>query len=255
MIEDSKQLRAREYISHLGTIGRHHFTSAEARAALGVSAKAAIASPARGFHVVVPPEHRKLGCLPAEHFIPALMNREELPYYAGLLSAAQFHGAGHHRPQEFQVMLGRPRRNIKCGKVRVSFHVRKNLSAVATKGLNTPRGSILVSTPEATAMDLVGYQNRVGGLDLVATALSELAEQMEPDHVLNAAQTAPVAWAQRLGFLLDSVEREGLTSPLAEYVQARVRNFAPLLPASPRHRAGRNAKWKLIVNADVETEL
>ena len=266
MIKDSKKLRARDYVAHLGTIGRHHFTIEEAHAALGVSAKATkmalgrlssrdlIASPARGFYVVVPPEYQKLGCLPAEQFIPAQMKFEDRRYYSGLLSAAQFHGAAHHRPQEFQVMIEKPRRKVICGNVRISFHVRKNLSKVATKEINTPRGTVLISTPEATALDLVGYHKSVGGLDQVATVLSELAERIEPDLLLDAAKSAPVAWAQRLGFLLDLVERHNLTPKLEKYIQRKVRNDVPLLPTAGRSPSSRNKKWKLIVNAQVESE-
>ncbi|MCL4766883.1 MAG: hypothetical protein KJZ80_11655 [Hyphomicrobiaceae bacterium] len=58
------------------------------------------------------------------------MERAELPYYAGLLSAAQYHGAAHHRPQEFQVVVAKARRPTSCGKVRVAFIARKNLPEV-----------------------------------------------------------------------------------------------------------------------------
>ena len=47
------------------------------------------------------------------------------------------------------------------------------------QSFNTPRGTILVSTAEATAVDLVGYQHHAGGLDQVATVLSELAEHID----------------------------------------------------------------------------
>ena len=87
-----------------------------------------VASPARGFYVIVPPEYKRLGCLPADQFIPQLMERLGLPYYAGLLTAAQYHGAAHHRPQEFQVVLPKNRRPIACGAVRVAFVARKRRS-------------------------------------------------------------------------------------------------------------------------------
>lgn len=100
----------------------------------------AIASPARGFYVIVPPEYRALGCLPAEQFVPALMKRLGLPYYAGLLTAAQYHGAAHQRPQEFQVFLDRRRRPIACGRVRVAFMVRTRLRDVPVQeGQHAPR--------------------------------------------------------------------------------------------------------------------
>src|SRR5882724_4388599 len=101
----SGHLHAREYITNLAASGRYHFVSGEARSALGTSAAAVklalnrlakqkiIASPARGFYVIIPPEYRSLGCLPADQFIPALMKRSGLSYYASLLSAAQYHGA------------------------------------------------------------------------------------------------------------------------------------------------------------------
>ena len=115
----------------LASRGRYQFSSEEARKALGVSEAAAklalnrlarrglIASPARGFYVIVPPEYRSIGCLPADQFIPALMKRRGLSYYAGLLSAAQYHGAAHYRPQEFQVMVSKNRWPIECGAVKL----------------------------------------------------------------------------------------------------------------------------------------
>lgn len=113
--------RARVVIADLASRGRYHFTSSDLHSVLGVSeaaarqalsrlaAKGEIASPARGFYVIVPPEYRRLGCRPADQFIPALMEHRSARYYVGLLSAAQYHGVAHHRPQEFQVVLQRNR--------------------------------------------------------------------------------------------------------------------------------------------------
>jgi hypothetical protein len=53
--------------------------------------------------------------------------------------------------------------------VRVIFIARKYLQDVPVQAFNTPRGTIQVSTPEATAVDLVGYSRHAGGLDQVAT--------------------------------------------------------------------------------------
>jgi predicted transcriptional regulator of viral defense system len=257
---------ARSYIRDLAASGRYSFTSPEARAVLGVSADAAkvslhrliregeIASPARGFYVIVPPEYRSLGCLPADQFIPALMQRAAVPYYAGLLTAAQYHGAAHHRPQEFQVMLAESRRPIHCGQVRVAFFVRKRLREIPLQNFNTPRGTIQVSAPEATALDLVGYQQQVGGLDQVVTILSELAERIDPQKLAVVAQTAPLPWAQRLGYLLEQAGAAEKTVDLKSLVKKSARETVALLPGAPADKARRDADWKLIVNADVETE-
>ena len=267
MNTDSPPLHARGYIEALASHGRYQFSSEEARKALGVSEAAAklalnrlarrglIASPARGFYVIVPPEYRRLGCLPADQFIPSLMQRQGLAYYAGLLSAAQFHGAAHHRPQEFQVMLAKARRPIRCGQMRVTFHIRKRLKEVPVQTFNTPRGTVLVSTPEATALDLVGYHELAGGLDVVATVLAELAEKIDPEKLAAAAQTAPLPWAQRLGYLLQKIGAAEKAAALKDYVRRHARQSAALLRGAPAKDAPRDAAWKVIVNADVEAEL
>ena len=131
------------------------------------------------------------------------MEQLGLGYYVGLLSAAQYHGAAHHRPQEFQVVTGTKRRGIARGAVRVVFVVRKRLADVPTQPFNTPRGTIRVSTVEATAVDLIGYPHHAGGLEHAATVIAELAERIDPERLVAAARTAPMPWAQRLGYLLD----------------------------------------------------
>ena len=263
----SSRPSAREFVTSLAAAGRYHFVSREAQSALGVSADAAklalnrlakqqrIASPARGFYVVVPPEYRSLGCLPPDQFIPALMERLDLPYYAGLLSAAQYYGAAHHRPQEFQVLLARNRRPIQCGRVRVAFMARKRVAEVPVQRFNTPRGTVLVSAPEATAVDLVGYHHRAGGLDQVATVLSELAEQINPEELVAAAQTAPIPWAQRLGHLLELGGFVEKAASLKAYVREHAKQSTALLPAAPHRPSQRDKGWKLYVNAEIEAQL
>ena len=216
--------------------------------------KGEIASPARGMYVIVPPEYRALGCLPADQFIPALMAESDTPYYAGLLSAAQYHGAAHQRPQEFQVMLGKSRRPIVCGRVRIVFHVRRNIGDVPVQHINTPRGTVAVSTPEATAFDLVGYEAQIGGLDAVATILIDLAEKLDPKKLAMLAPAVPLAWAQRLGYLLEHIGEARIAKSLKDYVHAQARDATPLQPSAYKARFPRNQDWRLIVNAKVEAE-
>ncbi len=258
---------ARDYIDSLAATGRYHFDSAAARAALGVSTSAAnaalhrlakqglIASPARGFYLTVPPEYRSLGCLPAEQFIPALMKREGRSYYASLLTAAQYHGAAHQRPQAFQVLVDRQRRSLSCGNVRVIFMLRKRLQEVPVHAVNTPRGTLRVSTPEATAIDLIGYHEKVGGLDQVATLLVELAERLRADRLPEAATAAPISWAQRLGYLLEQVGAPEKAIALQDYARTRARESTLLLPGLPKEGGQRDKRWKLWVNVQVEPEL
>src|ERR1700722_19529948 len=74
--------------------------------------KQEIASPLRGFFVIIPPEYQSLQSLPPDQFIDDLMQHLKTPYYVGLLSAAQYYGAAHQKPQAFQVISSEARRNI-----------------------------------------------------------------------------------------------------------------------------------------------
>lgn len=262
----NNQVSARDYIDQLASTGRYQFTSRDARAALGVSADATklalnrlarqgrIASPARGFYVIVPPDYQSLGCLPAHQFIPALMKQKQLVYYVGLLSAAQYYGAAHHRPQQFQVLLEKNRRSIQCGKVRVMFVARKQIKEVSTRAFNTPRGEIQVSTPEATAVDLAGYPQHAGGLDNVATILVDLAESINPSLLPEAAATAPLPWTQRLGYMLDLTDAANVADPLRAYVRQNAREYTPLVPGRSSIDTKRDPDWKIIVNSELVPE-
>lgn len=164
-----------DYISELAAKGRACFSFEDIEKLTRIKAslrrlskKGEIAMPYRGFYVIIPPEYRAMGCLPAEQIIPDLMEHLKEVYYTGLLSAAEYHGAAHHRPQVFQVVVAKSRRPIRCGKVRVEFIFRKNAASIPTQPRNTPAGILKIATPEATALDLIGYVGRCAGLDNVA---------------------------------------------------------------------------------------
>jgi predicted transcriptional regulator of viral defense system len=257
---------AAEFIDHQAATGRLHFTTGEAREALGSSLaavrgalrrlekKGAIAAPYRGFHVIVPPEYRSLGCLPPDQFIPDLMKHLGLRYYAGLLTAAEYHGSAHHRPQRFQVVVARNRRPLRCGSVQVEFIARHDFEQTSTKAVNTPRGTLLLSSPEATALELVGYAHRCGGLDNVATVLAELAEFLDPVKLRAAAKLCPVSWVQRLGFLLEKAGKKRLAQEIHPFVHQRAHAITPLVRNAPRREVPRSNRWRLLVNAHVEPE-
>lgn len=265
--DEGTALNTRDFIEERAANGSYHFTTEElsrdthvsylaANAALRrLRAKGRVAMPFRGFNVIVPPEYRRLGCLPADQFVPQLMAHLGLSYYAGLLSAAEYHGAAHQRPQVFQVVVEKGRPQVSCGRIRIWFVARRNVKQVPREKRNTPRGFIELSTPEATAFDLVGYPSRSGGLSNVATVLGELAEKLQPKRLAQVARLSPVPWSQRMGHLLEIVQAGKVTGPLAEYVARNAREYVPLNPQHEMDRCERSARWRLIVNEEVEPDL
>jgi len=67
--------------------------------------KKEIVSPSKGYYLILTPEFRKQGCLPADYFIDDLMQHWKKDYYVCLLTAALYYGAAHQQPQTFQVMI------------------------------------------------------------------------------------------------------------------------------------------------------
>lgn len=260
-------MHGQKYISGLTASGRYSFAAEEAIEALGASAvatraalrrlrqKGELAMPYKGFYVIVPPEFRNIGCLPASHFIPDLMNHLGEKYYAGLLSAAEFSGAAHQRPQVFQVITAKNKPQIICGKVRVEFIARKNMEKIPTTDFKTPRGYLKISVPAATAFDLVGYPRHAAGLDNVATVLAELAEQIDGVDLRQIAELSPISWAQRLGYLLDIMGAQDKTEALAGYIAQKKPVVVPLVPSQPRRGISRLERWRLLVNAKVEADV
>jgi predicted transcriptional regulator of viral defense system len=215
------------FLTDLTAKGYCYFTYPQVKEALGVSdiavraalrrlkQKGELAHPLSGFYVIVPPEYRILGCRPAEHFIHELMEFINTPYYVSLLSAAQYHGAAHHRPQQFQVITTQKRRPITCGRIKIVFITKKDTEQTSTQNLNTSQGAVVISTPEATAIDMVSYPNRCGGLDNVLTVLTDLVKKMDADKLQKIASTAEeITWVQRLGFLLDLIKANHLSDVL-----------------------------------------
>jgi predicted transcriptional regulator of viral defense system len=259
-------MRGRAYIEELASNGRYHFSSNEALHAIGSSQAAVraqlrrlkeqglIAEPTRSFHVIVPPEYRRIRCLPAEQFVHQLMDVWGEPYYLGLLSAAERYGAAHQRPQACQVMVRKNRAALSCGKVRVEFIARGDLEKMPFTTINTPRGVLRYATPEVTALELMGYPRHAGGVSNVATVTAELAEGIDAAKLLEAARLSPVGWSQRLGYLLELVGRKDLAKTLEPFVEEQAKSYTPLRRAAAIASAKRSAKWKIIINAEVEPD-
>jgi len=111
-----------------------------------------------------------------------------------------------------------------------------------------------VSTPEATAFDLVGYEARIGGLDAVATILAELSEKLDAGKLVALAPIVPLPWVQRLGYLLERIGESPRAKALKDYVGKHARESTALVPAESIANRPRDHDWKLIVNTDVEAE-
>ncbi|MEE9170762.1 MAG: type IV toxin-antitoxin system AbiEi family antitoxin [bacterium] len=220
--------------------------------------KGRIVSARKGFYVIVPPEYSQRGILPPSLFINDLMDFLSKPYYIGLLSAAAMHGAGHQQPQEFYVITVKPAmRPITCKDIKINFNVKSSLFIPGLEKRKTDTGFIKVSNPELTALDLIQFENRIGGLDRVVTLLDELAEKFNRERLQQLLSTnISTAYLQRFGFILDQIlELDDLAQAVFENLKKRNRFRVPLKTSTPKSGFPVNGRWKIIENANLESEL
>lgn len=255
------------WIEALPEGGRYVFTRADARAASDASDAAikttlyrlkrsgAVVSPRRDFFVVVPREYRSAGCPPATWFIDDLMRHLGRRYYVALLSAAALHGAGHQQPMAFQVMADAPERDIEVGRVRIELHVSRRLEGAATQAMQTETGTMVVATPETTAFDLVRFPAAAGYWSNIATVLAELAEKLDPSALVAGAGRVARSDIQRLGWLLELVERPELADALAAALGGKRLLPTPLTSTRDVANAPLDPRWHVLVNDDVEPDL
>lgn len=264
----------RQYVKYLASHGQRAFTSDNALEVLKISRSALnsqahrlkksgdLASPAKGFYVIVPPEYQTWGCLPAEDFIPLLMKHWQIPYYACLLTAAKYHGASHQAVQRFYVMLNQQKRPVLCGKIMVEFIQNKYLDQTPTQLLTVRTGYLSISTPEATIMDMLCFTKQSGGLNHIATVLTELIEVINPDKLLMLAKISQsTAWIQRLGYLLqiiEPLETENLNqciNLIRNYLNTKKIRSVLLDPNITRKNFPVDSTWKVIINTTVESDI
>ncbi len=112
-----------------------------------------------------------------------------------------------------------------------------------------------VSTPEATAFDLVRHVAPAGHLSNVATVLVELGESIVPDRLQAMARSSWVPDVQRLGYLLDLVQLSALADRLAEVLATRSRRRVPLHPGLQDPGVDVERRFRVAPNVTVEPDL
>lgn len=260
-------MKAHTFINDLRSQGRFSFTVADAEKALALEKLPClnalhrlkknnlIVSPAKGFYLVLPPEYQAYGCLPADMFIADLMRYWGLPYYVGFLSAAQYYGAAHQKPQRFQVVTLKNRPSIHCGRIYIEFIAKKQIDSRLVKNFNTVAGVIDVATAELLAADLVSSPRYAAGINNVATILSELAETLDAKKLLELIRiNTELFWVQRLGWLLEFLGEEELANTLFTTVEGKTLHWVRLVSRAPYNPIERNKKWHVIVNTTVEPD-
>lgn len=232
-------------------------TAAVGKALKRLADKGRIRRIRKGFYAIVPVEYAAQGIPPSDWFIEDLMRSLDLPFYIGLLSAASLHGAAHQQVQQLQIVVPRQERPLGVAGLSIRFFQKQDFISTALQSRKGHSGMLPVSTPEATAFDLVRNARHIGGLDAVLTVLSELVESIEPGNLAAAATAeSETAQIQRLGWLLDHLDQTFLADALhAALPKSKPLARAALDPGAPRTGTITGNRWRILENIQPEANL
>ncbi len=202
------------------------------------------------FFLIVAPEHRSMGAPPAIWWLEDYFNWLNQPYYLALQSAASSFGSNPQALQVTQVMTNRPRRPLKVGRIQVRFFVKSGIAKTPTQRLPQAVAPLWVSTPEATAFDLIRYATSVGGIERAAETIAPLLPLLrarELKRVLEA-ENEP-ATAQRLGFVLEAGGAKRLAKVIHDWLPEKL----ALVPLSPIQGSRQDfpvvERWQVLNNS------
>ncbi len=142
-------------------------TAAVGKALKRLAEKGRVKRICKRFHAIVPVEYATQGIPPSDWYIEEMMRSLDQPYNIGLLSAAALHGAAHQQVQQLQIVVPRQERPLGLPGLSIRFFRKQDFATTPIQSRKGHSGMLPVSSPEATALDLMRYSRHIGGLDAV----------------------------------------------------------------------------------------
>lgn len=102
-----------------------------------------------------------------------------------------------------------------------------------------------------TALDLVQYHKKIGGLNRILFIIEELVETINPKKLVILLESTPVPTIQRFGYLLDFLGERIISDKVYSFLKGRKLLKIPL-SLSHRYKNGEvENKWNVIVNLNL----
>lgn len=254
------------------SLGRYSFSSAELKKFYNdktenavllslkrLADKGKIFSVYKGYYLIIPPQYSNLGIIPVPLFIDAFMKFLNAEYYLALISSAAYHGASHQQPQEYFVATDRKRlKSLVKKELIINYIYVPDIKSELLVKLKTEAGYMFISNPALTAVDLVKYEKKIGGLNRAATVLAELSEEIkEVDFNNYLLKNVSAVSLQKLGYLLENVcGKKDLADALFRLMSKKnIKIFrTPLKGVKKKSGFSSANRWKIIVNTKIEID-
>lgn len=217
--------------------------------------KKQIVALARGLWAVVPFENIQMGAPEPVRYIDSLMNFYRCEYSVGWLTAASLYGANHQAPQVFQIVTNKTIKDRKIGISELKFYKRSYIDVITKKRHVISDGIINVPTVGSTMLMLCADLIISGGIDNVATIISELAEVSENylSEILMDANLFQTSAVRRLGWILDNIVNDGNLDGLKKICDDGTN--PSLLSPYNSHSGVIDTNWNLIINRNIEVDI
>ncbi len=212
----------------------------------------------QGFYLILPPRYRSYQKIPLDLYSEKLFNYLNKPYYIGLYSAAAFYGASHQQVQKEYLITQVPNiRNIKKGVIFLNVFASSCWPSQNILQKKSDAGYFKVSSPALTAIDLIHYQTKLGGINRMLAIIEELMEEIKTEDIKKLLSWYPhTSSIQRLGFLLSELQADpAIVKLLSEYLKKK-KNYPILLSPEKNRKPGSTDNiWKVDVNIEMESDL
>jgi hypothetical protein len=207
-------------------------------------------------YLIVPPEHLARGAPPVAAWLDTYFRLRGQPYYVGLLSAAALHGSSSQALQVTQVLTTKPTRPMDIGRLHVDFYVKTHLRQTPLSALTGMPASLAVSSPEATALDLIAFSHRIGGIRRATEVIADLKGVMSLVGLRTALRAeTQTSVKQRLGFVLSFLGLDRMAEEIRRSLPKRLAVALLQTQAPVAHRAGdAHQPWMVLDNVGLETE-
>lgn len=227
--------------------------------------KGKIASPKRGFYLILRPEDKAFGAPDPARWIDQLMRHLQLDYRISLLRAAAYHGASHQAAMVFQVIVPKQMHGIQIGRQKIEFLYQsppifeKTNRAQWLQKLKTDSGFAQVAGLELTLLDCCRYFHQIGGINAAAQVAHDIGGEVVPSNLKEAALAYENSTARRLGYLLEYFGHTRQANALKDFV-SEAKSYKSLDPSlkSIAPELGlveqRDPNWKLILNSTLEID-
>jgi hypothetical protein len=242
-------------------LGLEAFSAAATR----LTKKHRLASPRRGFYLILRPEDQVTGAPDPARWIGPLMQYLGLDYRISLLRAAAFHGSSHQAAMVFQVIVPKQLRAFEIGRHRIQF-IYQNPAAFSKtnrpdwlKQMKTDAGFAQVAGVELTLLDAARYFHKAAGINGVAQVAYDLGASASPRKLAEAAMPYENSAVRRLGYLLDHFGHARQANALEPFAK-KAKSMKPLDPSAKPLIEGladlheEDSRWMLVINESVEID-